>query len=147
MHSRAEFLLSLGNVTICVVPLNFSFFWTPSASCYPDVPSHDGSAVAWKLAPSRFPSWYPKTCFNWQILPLGSFPRTAGLLACLIFTSSSAKAEEGSSTDLKRLSSSTSCIYSPSHSCLLISGQKCDDEKLQCAQGGRLQQVSILSLI
>lgn len=84
--SREEFLQSWGNMTLCVVSLNFLFSWKPPASCYPDAPSTDCSAVAWKLAASRFPFWNPKSCFNWQICPLGNFPKTAGLPACLIAT-------------------------------------------------------------
>lgn len=144
---RGRILQSLENMTICIVSVNFSLAWRPSASCYPDAPSHDSSAAAWKLASSRFPYWHPKSCFYWQIFPLGIFPKTAGFPVCLIFTPSSTNAEEGHSAGLKRLSSSASCIYSPSHSCLLISGQKCDSEKFWCALGGQLQQMSIFRLI
>lgn len=44
--SGAKSLQSLGTMTVCVVPLKFSFSWKRPASCYPDAPRRDSSAVA-----------------------------------------------------------------------------------------------------
>lgn len=128
IHAQGENSFKVWEIWPYAWCLEFLFPWKPPASYSPDAPSHDKVLWYGNWLHRSFHLGIQKLVSIDRICPLGVFPKAAGLPACLIFTLSSAKAE-GSSAGWTRLSSSTSCIYPPSHSCLLISGQKCDNGK------------------